>query len=268
MTNPTVHWEAGAPPPPQPFIEALRWADIKRQHLAKGYHDIAYNHGVGDSGTLLTGRGWDRDSAANGTDANGVNHNPGSRCICWLGGPGYLPSRAALATIRAWVAEARRRGYTAAVVPHSYWVATQCCGDFLRAWMALGMPITASAPVPAPPAASPQEDDMPQAQIAPPGSHTVWITDGITKRPINGGDPERVEMGKLGLISGSWTACTQALFDSIPDVRTLQDPVDPNALAVALAPLLPAVTPEALEAALAVVLPKVRVESTGTLKIS
>jgi hypothetical protein len=135
-----LHYEAAPPPPPDPAVERARWEQIRAQHKSLGYFDIAYNHGTGDSGTLLTGRGWDRDTAA-----NGPGHNAGGRTIVWLGDNAHIPSPAALRTIVAWKAEAWKRGYTGQLVPHSFFVPTQCCGDYLRGWLASGMPLDNAA---------------------------------------------------------------------------------------------------------------------------
>jgi hypothetical protein len=107
-----------------------QWDRIKRQHLAAGYSDVAYNFGVCNHGHWFEGRGWGRDSAA-----NGPGHNGGSRAIVWLGGTDDTPTQGALSVISQFAHQAFARGLVPPLRPHSSYVPTSCCGDWLRAWI-------------------------------------------------------------------------------------------------------------------------------------
>jgi hypothetical protein len=131
MANPSVHYVGAGQIVSADHAGCERtWEDIRQQHLRAGYNDVAYNFAACNHGHRLEGRGWGRDSAA-----NGPGHNGGSRAICWLGGDADEPSAGALRVISEFAREAFARGLVPPLRPHSSYVPTSCCGDALRGWI-------------------------------------------------------------------------------------------------------------------------------------
>lgn len=101
----------------------------------KGYCAIQYNYAVCGHGYLITGRGKLRQSAANGD----VLPNMESGSVVVLMGESETPTDAMLHAVRA-AGEALAPNHPASFVPHSHYVATQCPGNVLRAWIVKGCP--------------------------------------------------------------------------------------------------------------------------------
>ena len=131
------HWEVAAPRLDHADCQA-QVDGVRAYHLSIGYNDVAYNFLFCDHGGVFAGRGWDRVSAANGA-VPGDWANQGYYAFCWLGGPGYVPTRQAYQAFDALVAEARRRGAGPEVHPHWWVVPTQCCGPDLGAHIEQGL---------------------------------------------------------------------------------------------------------------------------------
>lgn len=107
------------------------WQDYHMDH--HGWSDIAYTFGVCDHGYLLAGRGIGVRTAANGTDAG----NDAFYAICWIGGEGQTPTKAALDAIEYGIHLLRSagsgNGAGTAVRPHQWFKGTACPGGALVA---------------------------------------------------------------------------------------------------------------------------------------
>ena len=107
---------------------------MQRFHIEdRGWLDIAYNHVFCRHGYVFVGRGFGARSAANGTN----EANDHYFAICFLGDDSVGRADVtpeARRVLRQLIAEYRRRYPKAREVrPHSYFVATQCPGNELRA---------------------------------------------------------------------------------------------------------------------------------------
>jgi N-acetylmuramoyl-L-alanine amidase len=115
---------------------AGRVRGIQRYHMeSNGWLDIAYSHLVCVHGYVFVGRGFGIRTAANGTTAA----NDGYFAICFLGNDTVgradvtRPARRALGEL---IHEYQRRYPRARRVrPHSAFVATECPGRELRAYI-------------------------------------------------------------------------------------------------------------------------------------
>lgn len=111
---------------------------------------------------------WGPNQATGDTWAN-LNLN----AWCWLGAPGYEPTPAAYqAAYDLTVSDPHGRDQ---IYPHSAFVATACCGDPLRDWIAAGA-LAPTIPVV-------EEDD--EVKFLRNSASQVFVTDGITKRYIS-----------------------------------------------------------------------------------
>lgn len=133
----------------------------------RGWNDIAYNFLVCAHGYVFEGRGLHHISAANGP---GLNN--GHYAVCGLIGDSGLtqPSAAMLHGIRDAIEHCRNPGNAGPEIKgHRDGYATTCPGEPLYRWVKAGAPRPAPAiptpPKPAPPPI-PQEDDMPNGQLA------------------------------------------------------------------------------------------------------
>ena len=110
-------------------------AGIRRFHVhTRGWLDIAYNFLACPHGYLFEGRGWDRRSAANGTnEGNGWGH-----AVMGLLGAGQDPPHEMLAAVSDLARRHDTRYGRVSLRPHSAFKATECPGDPLRAWVASG----------------------------------------------------------------------------------------------------------------------------------
>jgi hypothetical protein len=113
---------------------AAQWERIKAERADEYGPDGAYNFGACIHGTTYIGRGWGRDSAANGQQA-GVNYNPGSRALCALVGTDDIWTPELEQACADFANEAFARGYPKPLKSHSDFVATGCCGDNGRAFI-------------------------------------------------------------------------------------------------------------------------------------
>ena len=170
---PVLHYE-GVNGVTWTYADSLaKWNSIRDYHLGQGYSDIAYNFGTGnDDGPWLIGRGWDTNSAANGIDQWGNNRNPGSRVMCWLGGPDDPLSPAAKFKMVQFRDQAWARGYSPGwITDHQgLGVQTSCAGP-VRDWIAAGMPL---------------EDDMSQQAEQDIADIKRWLSEGIPELNVPG----------------------------------------------------------------------------------
>lgn len=123
---------------------------IQRFHMdTRGWADIAYNWLVCRHGVIFEGRGWGIRSAANGTnDGNASFH-----AVCYLDDDQADVQDAtpeALSALALVIRTARSKGWGSEVKPHSYFKATACPGNELRAWISSGGYNQATPPPPAP----------------------------------------------------------------------------------------------------------------------
>tara|TARA_Y100000401_G_C8317243_1_gene223226 strand:+ start:304 stop:897 length:594 start_codon:yes stop_codon:yes gene_type:complete len=111
--------------------EAKQWKNIQLYHMVtKGWTDIAYNFGVGQSGTVYEGRGWDRQGGA-----AGYKHDRKSLSICAIGNfETETPTGAMVKAIGDWIVEGIERGSIhkdVKILAHRDVAATRCCGEYL-----------------------------------------------------------------------------------------------------------------------------------------
>ena len=137
-----VHWEAAAPREPHDRC-AGQVEEIRQYHKTHGYNDIAYSWVVCNHGQVFYGRGWGNSAATCGTAWNSRADS-----VCWMGGPGYSPTSAALDAIRTVILQAQALGMWN-VIGHRDACATQCPGDDLWGWVHSGFP--GGGPPPPPP---------------------------------------------------------------------------------------------------------------------
>lgn len=136
--NPSVHYiDSGKIAPTGDHSNCIRfWANIKSQHAAVYGPQSAYNFAAcNEHGIRMEGRGWDRDSAANGQQ-DGVDYNPGSRAIVMLVGGEDILTPQLQNCVNDFANEAYARGMVRPLKAHSDFVATSCCGDNGRALVA------------------------------------------------------------------------------------------------------------------------------------
>lgn len=138
-----VHWEAAAPREPHDRC-AQQVEDIRAYHKSVGYSDIAYNFLVCQHGQVFVGRGWVRSAATCNTYWNDRTWS-----VCWMGGPGYSPSQAALTGIRSVIDESFQHG-ARDVIGHRDACSTDCPGDDLWHWVHSGYPAGSAPPPPKP----------------------------------------------------------------------------------------------------------------------
>jgi len=134
MANPSVHYlgVVGTAGNADHARCAAQWERIKSERSNEYGPDGAYNFGACIHGERFIGRGWDRDSAANGVQ-DGINYNPGSRAICALVGTDDAITPELERAIADFATEAvEQHGLDWPLRPHSSYVATACPGDGLR----------------------------------------------------------------------------------------------------------------------------------------
>jgi hypothetical protein len=118
---------------------AARVRAMQRYHMDEnGWLDVAYNHVLCRHGYVFAGRGFGIRSAANGTK----QANDRYYAVCFLGddtgGRADVTPRAYAALDELLRSYERRIPREMRVRPHSDFVATQCPGDELRAYMRRG----------------------------------------------------------------------------------------------------------------------------------
>jgi hypothetical protein len=110
-----------------------QWERIKSERSDEYGDDGAYSHSLCNShGIRMEGRGWNRDSAANGYDDDPEQENLGSRALCVLVGTEDVITGVCKQGIAVWTEEAYQHGLVPPLRPHSSYVATSCPGDHLR----------------------------------------------------------------------------------------------------------------------------------------
>lgn len=129
-----VHYH-GAPPKADRGPAMAK--EIESIHLANGWAGVGYSFMVGQDGRAYEGRGWGLTTAA----------CPGWNRTAWhvyvaVGGD-QRPTEAAMRTVRAlYDVACYRSGRRLAMTWHGAHYATECPGDYLRAWVEHGMPDT------------------------------------------------------------------------------------------------------------------------------
>lgn len=125
-----IHYE-GTPVPVVAHSKcAGRWTAIRNSHLAntaEGYSDVAYNWAVCNHGTIYEGRGWGKQTGANGNQTLNRTHN----AILWMGGTAGVvtPSAEAVASIKGLIQYLRSKGAGNDILGHRDGYATSCPGD-------------------------------------------------------------------------------------------------------------------------------------------
>ncbi len=79
----------------------------QRYHLGKGWQDIAYNYGIGESGKLYRLRGENHGGHTSGTDENGESWSSVGIGVVWIGGKSDAngPSKEALQSMADFITE-------------------------------------------------------------------------------------------------------------------------------------------------------------------
>lgn len=99
----------------------------------RGWSDIAYNFLVCPHGYVYVGRGWERRSAGQGTDAG----NDGYHALCVMADGRKRFTRKQANALGALVRIAQERYPRAREVrPHSYFHSTACPGSLVARWIA------------------------------------------------------------------------------------------------------------------------------------
>ena len=103
-----VHWGGLTDPPRTIPGEMALLQSWQRYHINnKGWRDIAYNYGVGNSGSSYRLRGWNPSGATRGDfEGDGIKENNEAVAIVWLGGSRGVPTNAAFATMTRLINEA------------------------------------------------------------------------------------------------------------------------------------------------------------------
>lgn len=125
-----VHWE-GASGSLVGSDPAAQLRNIQQKCKNTGYSDIFYNFAVSLDGRCWECRGWNKNSAANGT----TDSNDWYYAICFLMGQDDELTQAAKNTCGEML------DYIGGEVwPHSHFFNTACPGEEARVWVALGYP--------------------------------------------------------------------------------------------------------------------------------
>lgn len=149
-----IHYEGS----PVPIVDhskcAGRWTSIRNSHLAntaEGYSDVAYNWAVCNHGGIFEGRGWGKQTGANGSASLNRTHN----AILWMGGTSGVvaPSAAAVESIKELIAYLRPKGAGRDILGHRDGFATACPGDAMYTLVRNG---SLEPSVPTPPQEEPE----------------------------------------------------------------------------------------------------------------
>jgi len=114
---------------------------IQRDHMDnRGWSDIAYNYLVCPHDFVYEGRGYDRRSAANGS--NSANYASFAVCALWGTESADDPLTNGMkdAFLYAHYILRIRGGATAVIRGHRDWKSTDCPGDQIYAWIQAGCP--------------------------------------------------------------------------------------------------------------------------------
>lgn len=125
-----IHYEGTGVPEGSHAGCATRWNMIRNSHLAntaEGYSDVAYNWAVCQHGYVFEGRGWGKQTGANGSQSLNRPHN----AILWMGGDAgvTVPSPAAVSAIKGLIRHLRTKGAGNEILGHRDGYATSCPGD-------------------------------------------------------------------------------------------------------------------------------------------
>lgn len=118
------------------------WDAVKRYHVeTKGWSDVAYSFGICSHGMRFTGRGWDKNQFANGSDVVGPDDGRDSEwytVLVFLGGD-ETPTEEMVEATKALIAEGRASGRCGRrVLPHNAFKVKACPGPeftaYAQAW--------------------------------------------------------------------------------------------------------------------------------------
>lgn len=179
-----IHWGGNTDPDgpddePSVAEEKAILRSWQAYHIdGRGWTDIAYNSGVGNTGASYRLRGWNRSGATSGDyDNDGIPENHEAYAIVWIGGAAGRPTAEAYETMGRLVREVFEVvGREVEVTAHSDHKATACPGDDWRTWIEQRGWELPDAP----------EDDM---QV----SQSTWVN---TLR-----DKDIAQMAKVGIIT-------------------------------------------------------------------
>lgn len=107
------------------------WSAVRNYHLSKGWSDIAYSFGVCPHGVRFTGRGWDRNQWANGSDVVGPDDGADAYWYTVLVfiGTDEAPTVEMVDGVRELIGEGRASGRCGnRVLPHNAFKVKACPG--------------------------------------------------------------------------------------------------------------------------------------------
>lgn len=194
---------------------AAKVRGIQNYHMdANHWSDIAYNGVACPHGYVFEGRGPQKRSAANGTNAA----NGQSAVICYLGGEGdefTAEGQQAMADGAAWLGDPMFKG-------HRDWYATACPGDTIYGWIQNG-----AHPAPTPPPPQQSEDEVAMHIVKGDKSPEWWHTDLLTRKVWIPSANAASQIIWCTAVAGSKVShnpdngpitIEQALIDKIPDI--------------------------------------------------
>lgn len=191
----TVHWY-GSPRAVASEAEVpAQLRGVQRAHQMGEFNDIAYNFVVSPWGRIYEGRGFRRQTGANGTTFANQNY----AAVVVAIGSGDRASAAAKAAVARVIAAYRALGTGRDVKPHGYWTGSTCPGPDLRAWIAARGFENAAAPAPA----TPEEDDL-----------QAWIPDFVRWYLLDRRDASRPKTAPSVIPDNVW-----GLVDTVADVH-------------------------------------------------
>jgi len=224
------------------------WAAVRSFHMApepkgQGWSDIAYSFGVCPHGMRLTGRGWNKNQFANGTDLVGTNDGPDSEWYTVLVfiGIGEAPTEQMVDGVVALIDEGRASGRCASrVLPHNAFKQKACPGPEFTTYAQLWDNRALVAP-------TQKEDDMTPENLAEiKAAMKAEVASGVKQAAkfLTVGGPTTIFDPKVTgneWMTGAGTVTLPKLLLATQDVD-----VDVVELAAVLAPVLAAAVIEAL----------------------
>ncbi len=188
----TVHWYGSPTAVAREADVPAQLRAVQRAHQLGEFNDIAYNFVVSPWGRIYEGRGFRRQTGANGTTFANRNY----AAVVVAIGSGDRASAAAKAAVARVVAGYRALGCGRDVKPHGYWTGSTCPGPDLRAWIAArGFE---NAPTPAP-----EEDDL-----------QAWVPDFVRWYMLDRRDSSRPSAAPTVIPDDVWK-----LVETIADVN-------------------------------------------------
>jgi hypothetical protein len=133
-----LHWGGSTDPGDGQDHESAVLRGWQRYHMdTKGWTDIAYGFGFGNSGLVYRCRGFNRQGATSGDyDNDGIKENYEALSFVWIGGLGHgPPSDAAFAALGQAIRDVFADYGEVPVTVHSDHKATACPGDDIREWV-------------------------------------------------------------------------------------------------------------------------------------